>query len=629
MKNEITRDYGFKDWMRWCAFVGFLGLGLLFGSTVYILTVKLNPQLADHFIDLVLLFLYTSLFYGVLGAAAGALLGILLWRFVSPTRPAWMRSITRGVVVTVLLVAPLAWALSTSTVSVSLYALKGKLLLSRSLAGLLGIVGLLVLFFALGSFIARRLARVRPGIGSFLAVYLVFFIATAVLVRGFGGKGPGVVPSGTVDYSIRGTGIKFIVVGLDCADLDIIEPLAAAGKLPTMARLMREGVTASLGTLIPTLTPSLWTSISTGTGPETHGIRNFYVTSLPAVSTPIRLFPGGFGLNFRIIPLLNESSVIPPLIKMNTSNMKARPDIWDIFTRFGRKVGIIDYMITWPADRVEGFILSDLLLRYVSEFGVEGIGASEGLLFPEEMGGEVKEILAGIDPEDISMSYLQGRILPPDCGLGDDNAYVKLLERKLWRDECLWKLSRELYGKHRPDFFMNYTSAIDGTNHLFKDFIYRESGAGEEQRCFGDILAKWYGYEDARIGELMALADENTCVIIISDHGWDEEKGHHEHGPRGTLIMWGRGVKKGVRLDEAVLLDFAPTVLALSGYPVARDMEGKVLEKAVSEELLASFPVRYIDSYGGEAVSEEAPVEMDPVLDKQMREELEALGYIK
>lgn len=629
MKEEGRGTERFAAWFSWCAFVGFLGLGMAVGTIVHVLTVRFNPQIAERLSDLGLLFLYASLFYGILGAAAGALFGSFLWRFASPLSPSWMRTLCRSAVTTVLVTAPLAWAFSTSAVSVTLYSLKGKLLLSRSLPHLLGAVGIVLLLFVLGGLLGRFLARARPTAASLLAAYVALFVAVTALARGMGGKGSYDVHSGGVDYRMRGTGIKFIVVGLDCADLDMVVPLAREGRLPTLERLMREGVTAPLGTLIPTLSPSLWTSISTGAAPEAHGIRNFYVTSLPGMTSPVRLFPGGFGLNFRIVPLLNESGLVPPLIRMNTSNMKGRPDIWDVLSRFGRKVGVIDYMITWPADRVEGFLVSDLLFRYVHEFGVEGIGASPGLVFPEEMTAEVRGILAGFDSGDVSAPYLRSRILPADCGLGGDDPYVKLLAKKMWRDECLWTLSAELYRRHRPDFFMNYTSAIDGTNHVFRDFIYRDGGEGEERRCFRDILARWYAYEDARIGEIVALADDSTCVIVVSDHGWDEARGHHENGPDGALIMWGAGVKSGVRLDGAGLLDLAPTLLALSGYPVARDMEGEVLESAISEELLAEFPVRYIDSYGGEGAAEEAPVEMDPVLDRQMREELEALGYIK
>lgn len=57
---------------------------------------------------------------------------------------------------------------------------------------------------------------------------------------------------------------RLLLIGWDSADWKMIRPLAAEGKLPACARLMAEGVSGNLTTLVPQLSPMLWTAIATG-----------------------------------------------------------------------------------------------------------------------------------------------------------------------------------------------------------------------------------------------------------------------------------------------------------------------------------------------------------------------------
>jgi|GEM_PF-3807904 len=618
-----------KVWLKWCVFVGFMGTGLLVGSILSFLTLKLNPQVGQNYLDVILLFLYVTLFYGTAGVLGGVVLGLILLKSAF-SGSIILQKLTGAVLVAFLLFGPFSWAVSTLHTSRALYTLKGKILHAGGLVTPFLVILVCFMFVGAGYFIVGPLSKIKRPIKVVFVSYLLCFLLIFFTARG---PGDSVQQDRSaaqdVDYSIRGSGLKFVILGLDCLDWDMLTPLMEEGKLPALSRMAEEGAAARFKALIPTLSPSLWTSIATGVDSDKHGIDNFYVTSLPYLSVPIRLFPGGFGLNFRIVPLLNNTGLVPQLIRMNTSNMKKVLDIWDIFSRFGRTVGVIDYFVTWPADEVNGFVLSDLLMRYIYEFGPDGINASEGLIYPLSIGSDVRKSLAGINRDDFDLGSIMGKLVSPDCDLTENNPYVKLLKRKFWRDECLWKLSTDLYAENRPDLMISYTSAIDGTNHVFKKFIYEPSDGSSEWSCFHTTQENWYRYEDSRIQQMMDLADDSTCIIVLSDHGWDEQKGHHENGPDGAILLWGAGVRRGVWFEETGLLDVVPTILAMSGLPVGKDMGGRVLVEAISEVLLDSFPIRYITSYTESDLSEQMPIEMDPLLDKQIREDLEALGYIK
>ena len=69
---------------------------------------------------------------------------------------------------------------------------------------------------------------------------------------------------------------RVMVIGLDAPIAPRVYAYAREGKLPTLARLMREGVHA-VNCLVPfpTITPPNWTTIATGAWPGTHGITGY------------------------------------------------------------------------------------------------------------------------------------------------------------------------------------------------------------------------------------------------------------------------------------------------------------------------------------------------------------------
>src|SRR5512139_2262734 len=68
---------------------------------------------------------------------------------------------------------------------------------------------------------------------------------------------------------------KLIIIGLDGATFDLIKPWAAEGKLPTLARLMHDGVTGDLESTLPPVTSPAWPTFMTGKNPGKHGVFDF------------------------------------------------------------------------------------------------------------------------------------------------------------------------------------------------------------------------------------------------------------------------------------------------------------------------------------------------------------------
>ena len=63
-----------------------------------------------------------------------------------------------------------------------------------------------------------------------------------------------------------------IVLGIDGADWQVIDPLIEKGKLPNLKKTMTEGRWGILESIEPSRSPLIWSTIFTGRSPENHGI---------------------------------------------------------------------------------------------------------------------------------------------------------------------------------------------------------------------------------------------------------------------------------------------------------------------------------------------------------------------
>lgn len=68
---------------------------------------------------------------------------------------------------------------------------------------------------------------------------------------------------------------RVIVIGLDGATWDLLRPWIDKGELPSIGKLVNQGVWANLKSTYPFFTGPAWTSFSTGRNPGKHGIFDF------------------------------------------------------------------------------------------------------------------------------------------------------------------------------------------------------------------------------------------------------------------------------------------------------------------------------------------------------------------
>jgi len=123
-----------------------------------------------------------------------------------------------------------------------------------------------------------------------------------------------------------------------------------------------------------------------------------------------------------------------------------------------------------------------------------------------------------------------------------------------------------------------------------------------------------------RLRETVFALDE---FVLTSGH---RTSGIHD-GKNAILVMKGPGIKQGVRFKEKVqVLDIIPTILALNNLPVGRDMDGRILSEAITEEFQVDHPVLYIPSHDDPETGKGAEADMES--SEELKSQLRALGYL-
>jgi len=105
---------------------------------------------------------------------------------------------------------------------------------------------------------------------------------------------------------------------------------------------------------------------------------------------------------------------------------------------------------------------------------------------------------------------------------------------------------------------------------------------------------------------------------IVTEQIRGDSGSHRRHG---ILVAWGAGVRSGERVEDAHIMDLAPTILHAMGLPVPDDMDGRVLNEALD----ISRPVTYDRRAESDAGAEEA---LSAEETAEVEERLRSLGYL-
>jgi len=349
---------------------------------------------------------------------------------------------------------------------------------------------------------------------------------------------------------------RVLLIGIDGADLDILDRLIAAGKLPTFARLRKEGAFGRLRSQEPLMSPIVWTTIATGRPPQDHGVLDFVEIGADGKPTPI------------------------------TSTRRKVPALWNIATDYGRRVGFVGWYASYPAEKVKGFEVSDRLAFHQ----VRSARATSEATYPEDLAEDIRKRFGEPTPD---LEATRNRFVSdPKAALTPDGARRLAELSKIYAtSEFYRRILPPLEHQFRPDLLAVYFEGIDACGHLFMEDAppRRPEVSDEDYRAFSQTVDRYYEYQDEVLGDLLRLEGPETLTLIVSDHGFKsgevrpQTSGRADtglaplwHRLHGVVFAHGPSVHPG-RIEQAGILDVAPTVLAHLGIPLSRELPGKAI----------------------------------------------------
>ena len=356
-----------------------------------------------------------------------------------------------------------------------------------------------------------------------------------------------------------------IWIGLDGLDFELVDRLAAAGSMPNWRRLVSEGYSAKLASQLPLLSPILWTTQATGVTPDVHRVLDFQEVD-PASG--------------RKVPI--------------SGNSRSVPAVWNLASAAGRKVGVVGWWASHPAEEVNGFFVSD----HASPILFDALPL-EGATFPAALSAGVAQVSAR-DGRVAAADLVPFLSMPSSeiaaalgSGGGMENPVVAL-SRVLAATRVTQRIARDLYDRNLPDLTAVYFEGTDEVGHVFAAYTpprppCSATADGDAAR-YERVVAAYYGVVDRILGQWMRRAEEDGAALVVtSDHGfkWGDDRpcgfasGNWStaafwHRPEGVFAAWGSGVAPNAAGARATvsILDVAPTILGLLGLPADLRMPG-------------------------------------------------------
>ena len=365
----------------------------------------------------------------------------------------------------------------------------------------------------------------------------------------------------------RNTGRRVLFVGLDGADWQLLDEYMAAGTMPNLAALAREGRTGTLSTIQPPLSPLVWTTMMTGVSPLEHGILDFT----------------------RFNPRTGDREPI-------TSDERRVPAVWTMAGDAGRSVAVFGLWATWPAEPVRGLLVSD---RFLS-FTATDAQPPPGFIHPTDRETWARDALTRAEKATDHAAMrsflpaLSGQDLEKDWNRPDPYAHpVSALRRILIETRTYDDLARSWIAGQRPDLAVVYFQGTDTIGHIFAPYAPPRQPAIPQSDflLYSAVPERYFAEVDRMLGEYRKLAADSGAVLMLaSDHGfrWKEGRPTHLssaaaataglwHREEGMYLLWGPGIEAAADRSKGRVDQVCATLLALLGLSPGKGLAGPPL----------------------------------------------------
>jgi predicted AlkP superfamily phosphohydrolase/phosphomutase len=419
---------------------------------------------------------------------------------------------------------------------------------------------------------------------------------------------------------------RVLVVGMDGLEWSVAGPLVGAGRMPNLRGLMERGSYGYLASMTPTLSPVVWTTIATGKLMEEHRVTDFVDRRTGEVFT--------------------------------SSRRRGRA-LWNIADRYGLSTDLFGWFVTWPAEHVKGLVVSgsSASAQVDTNWKPALLQGVEGQVWPAELTDEVLAVAEQAGALDKVEALARDKIFGPIPVELMNELQRKVFHQTLWSilsDQTYFEIARKYLRERPANLELVYFGGSDVVSHRywreFRPEGYAWHDGAELDKLLANVVPNYYAWLDEMLGQLIEAAGPDTTVIVVSDHGFhaiSQKKqdlefgmtGHHLDAPPGVIVAAGPGIlqqggveaflKTGSLPSHGSVLSVAPTILALLGIPVGKDMQGRadltLLAPGPARDNAALPPVESHDDGFRDPGNDVMPPEMS----ENFKERYGQIGYLQ
>ena len=343
------------------------------------------------------------------------------------------------------------------------------------------------------------------------------------------------------------TARPILLMGWDAADWHLIDEIRAKGLMPNLDFLMTQGSTAHLASLVPTLSPLLWTSVVTGKRAHEHGVLSF---------------------------VEEAGDLILPI----SSTSRRKPAIWNILSSANLRTLVVNWWPSHPVEAIHGEMIAQPFFRNPDKAKDSVYPPSKFQTYRDlsQMEGDVSQLKAFFPEhgaEELESDPLVGKV-----------------HEILRRSSRQANVALEACVPGSFDLALVYFEALDQIKHLAIKYHppKLEEIPDDEYRKYRHIVSAAYQWMDLVLGAFLKRLGNEVNYLIVSDHGFAVNAARQielgdlpaapatEHRPFGVLLGAGPDIKVQSKLFGAGLLDLFPNLLYHFNLPVGDDLEGRI-----------------------------------------------------
>jgi predicted AlkP superfamily phosphohydrolase/phosphomutase len=257
---------------------------------------------------------------------------------------------------------------------------------------------------------------------------------------------------------------KICVLGLDCAAPEIV---FGDQRLTNLRRIMQRGTWGRLESVIPPITVPAWMCLSTSQDPGSLGVYGFRNRTSYSYS--------GLGVT-------------------DSTNIQT-PAIWDYLAEQGKRSIIVGVPPGFPPRKINGISVGCFLTPDTD---------ADEFTHPPEIKKEIND-LVGHYPTDVAGFRT------------DDKAWLK--EQIFDMSRKQWKVVRHFLKEKEWDYFHYVDIGLDRVHHGFWDTYDKQHIHYRAGNPYENVIPDYYAWLDEQIGGVVEILDQDTVLLVVSDHG--------------------------------------------------------------------------------------------------------------